>query len=326
LKNDALKNPPGLAFLLTLFLLNPALLPRLLSQELKGEDVLRAYQYSYPEKVQEVAWKNGDWTIQIGDQIFYWAEGRLLPPELRNNWRDYRAHSFVPYPAEIPAPEQYTSSQIEALRREAGVEARNVEDYHRAFQGALYGGTAQGEIDGSLKRIAFLGKAFSVHSLIEEPLKRVEAAINRASGQDRQVASFVASIESIGGYNWREIQGTQRMSYHSWGLAVDILSNEAAAGGSEPNKPVYWRWELARNENWMLIPLSRRWIPPVPVIRAFENEGFIWGGKWPLYDNMHFEFRPEVHEMNRIIAGGGGNTRIIQSESTRDLNHIFPIK
>jgi hypothetical protein len=25
-----------------------------------------------------------------------------------------------------------------------------------------------------------------------------------------------------------------------------------------------------------------------------EEEGFIWGGKWPMYDTMHFEYRPEL--------------------------------
>jgi len=49
----------------------------------------------------------------------------------------------------------------------------------------------------------------------------------------------------------------------------------------------------------MLIPLDRRWIPPAPVIAAFEEEGFIWGGKWLLWDNMHFEYRPELMTLKK---------------------------
>jgi hypothetical protein len=30
------------------------------------------------------------------------------------------------------------------------------------------------------------------------------------------------------------------------------------------------------------------------VIRIFEEEGFIWGGKWAMYDTMHFEYHPEL--------------------------------
>ncbi|HQN03589.1 MAG TPA: M15 family metallopeptidase, partial [Rectinema sp.] len=48
------------------------------------------------------------------------------------------------------------------------------------------------------------------------------------------------------------------------------------------------------NEDWMLIPLSERWMPPKRVIDIFEKEGFIWGGKWTVWDNMHFEYRPEL--------------------------------
>jgi hypothetical protein len=44
----------------------------------------------------------------------------------------------------------------------------------------------------------------------------------------------------------------------------------------------------------MLIPLSERWMPPDIVIDIFEKEGFIWGGKWTVWDNMHFEYRPEL--------------------------------
>ena len=30
------------------------------------------------------------------------------------------------------------------------------------------------------------------------------------------------------------------------------------------------------------------------LCRAFEDAGFIWGGKWHEFDLMHFEYRPEL--------------------------------
>jgi hypothetical protein len=36
------------------------------------------------------------------------------------------------------------------------------------------------------------------------------------------------------------------------------------------------------------------------VILAFESVGFIWGGKWPYYDTMHFEYHPEVFVLGGI--------------------------
>ena len=50
----------------------------------------------------------------------------------------------------------------------------------------------------------------------------------------------------------------------------------------------------------MLIPLSKRWMPPKEVIRIFEEEGFVWGGKWTIYDNMHFEYHPELIYYNGL--------------------------
>ena len=44
----------------------------------------------------------------------------------------------------------------------------------------------------------------------------------------------------------------------------------------------------------MLVPLKSRWMPPETVIKIFESEGFIWGGYWIIFDNMHFEYHPEL--------------------------------
>ena len=38
---------------------------------------------------------------------------------------------------------------------------------------------------------------------------------------------------------------------------------------------------------------------PLPVVEAFEAEGFIWGGKWYHYDTMHFEYRPELMTLDK---------------------------
>jgi hypothetical protein len=151
---------------------------------------------------------------------------------------------------------------------------------------------------------------------MEEPLKRVEEAVKAIAERDSETAAFIAGIRSVDGYNWREIQGTNRMSYHSWGLALDIQGN--ARG-----QPVYWLWERARTEDWMLIPPEKRWKPPDAVIRAFENHGFIWGGKWELYDDMHFEYRPELHELNRLAAS---LSRSRLSQGSQELHHIIPLQ
>jgi hypothetical protein len=74
----------------------------------------------------------------------------------------------------------------------------------------------------------------------------------------------------------------------------------------------------------MLIPLERRWQPPEKVIRAFEYEGFIWGGKWIFFDTMHFEYRPELHEINRLLAARDGDSRIMAEREETSIHHIIP--
>jgi hypothetical protein len=185
----------------------------------------------------------------------------------------------------------------------------------------LYGGLTRRDIEALLERMDFLGKPIVVHRDIVEALKRVERSIREAAAEDAETSAFIQSIGQAGGYNWREIRGSSRMSYHSWGLAVDIQPKSLGGQG------IYWRWERARNEDWMILPLERRWKPPDRVIAAFEHEGFIWGGKWALYDTMHFEYRPEFHEINRLLAAAGDaavSPSTARAAGGRDLHHLYP--
>jgi hypothetical protein len=304
-------------FLLCLFLLTPPLQ----TQELGAELVLRAYQHSYPEKAGEVVRQNNDWTIRVGEETFYWAGGRLLPASRRGEEKNWLPHSYSVYPQSVPSPEIYSPEYIEALRAQGRAEAAGKEDHHRGFQAALYGGLTRREIEACLEGMDFLGKKIIVHRDIAEALKRVERAIQNAALEDREITAFIDSLGQAGAYNWRQIRGSSRMSYHSWGLAVDIQP------GNLGNRAIYWLWERARREDWMILPLEQRWKPPDKVIAAFENEGFIWGGKWALYDNMHFEYRPELHEINRLLAAG--ETAITPSTAKpgggQDLHHLYPV-
>ena len=277
-----------------------------------GEMVFRAFQRAYPGKIESVAFINNDWTITAGGEMFFWAGGRLLPRAETANADSYGAYAFYPVPVKVAPPESYPPQYIEALRARGSSEARRErKDNNRAFQAALYGGLARQEIEERLERIDFLGEKVTVHRDIAAPLKRVDAEIRKWDG----ARDFIASIGSIEGYSWRQIAGTQRMSYHSWGLAVDIQPRRL--GG----KAIYWLWEMGRNKDWMLVPLENRWNPPDQVIEAFEREGFIWGGKWPVYDNMHFEYRPELHELTRLLAA---NPAAGSENHGRDLHHVYP--
>ncbi len=83
-----------------------------------------------------------------------------------------------------------------------------------------------------------------------------------------------------GTFNYRKIAGTERLSAHSWGIAIDINVNYAD----------YWRWSSEFKADR---PLRYRNRIPMQIVRVFEKHGFIWGGRWHHYDTMHFEYRPE---------------------------------
>ncbi len=284
-------------------LFSPALfsVPILTTEEIQARMILEALRRAYPDRVEGVEWKDGDWTIQIRGERFFWAHGRLVPPKVRDRWEDYRPYVFYTYPEEVHNPSTFSKEKIETLRKQGNSESRQRGvDHQGAFQAALYGGATRGAIEDRLVQIALFGKSVSVHERIQKPLQRINQRITELSKTSTDIAEFLRGIKSIDGYNWREIRGTQRKSFHSWGLAVDILPKKL--GG----KAIYWEWERERNENWMILPLQERWAPPAKVIEAFEAEGFIWGGKWDLYDNMHFEYRPELFEIRRIFSAVGG--------------------
>jgi hypothetical protein len=232
---------------------------------------------------------------------------------------------FEIYPDAIPSPASFSEHYIESLRgigKTASARIGKVQHY--GFQGDLYGGLNRREIESALQRIQFMGKTVSVNRDIAAALRRIDARIREAGASDtpdgREIKNFLDSVGQIGGYNWREIRGSNRMSYHSWGLAVDIQPKKT------DGTAIYWLWERSRNDDWMLVPVKSRWSPPAGVITIFEQEGFIWGGKWALYDNMHFEYRPEIHELNRLLASGEGSYSVSGEgrAPTRDLHHLYP--
>ncbi|TVS05148.1 MAG: M15 family peptidase [Rhodobacteraceae bacterium] len=91
-----------------------------------------------------------------------------------------------------------------------------------------------------------------------------------------------------GSFNWRVIAGTQRLSSHSFGIALDLNTE---LGG-------YWRWEGAREGS--VGSYDNRY--PKNLVSTLERFGFIWGGKWHHYDGMHFEYRPELILHARLLA------------------------
>ncbi|MCA9548078.1 MAG: M15 family metallopeptidase [Myxococcales bacterium] len=116
--------------------------------------------------------------------------------------------------------------------------------------------------------------------------------VSTVAGAHRALAQVAAELAALpkrfhrffdvsaGTFVWRHIKGTQRLSMHSFALAIDVAVKHAH----------YWRW--AKPDAQGNRPY-RNDFPP-EVVQAFERRGFIWGGKWAHFDTMHFEYRPEL--------------------------------
>ena len=111
-------------------------------------------------------------------------------------------------------------------------------------------------------------------------------------------------MPAAGTYNCRLIAGTNRVSGHGYGIAIDI-----AVGQSD-----YWRWAAKRTtkETDATVPYRNR--IPLEIVHVFEKHGFIWGGRWYHFDTMHFEYRPELLPPLAPLATAG-DTRDVSAPS-----------
>jgi len=110
---------------------------------------------------------------------------------------------------------------------------------------------------------------------VDKKLKAISDELEiLAKNKDKK---FLECLSADGGYIHRVIAKTNRLSMHSFGIAVDI-------GVKCSN---YWQWDSDYKTNY-------KNSFPLEIVNVFEKYGFIWGGKWYHYDTMHFEYRPEL--------------------------------
>jgi hypothetical protein len=178
----------------------------------------------------------------------------------------------VPYPADAPADPP-------AKDTDPG-RARNP-----LFFNKIYGDCRKGEVDRNLTTIVWLPKKAPQRlqvSKINGAARALEAVSRELDELPDRFDKFL--VPSAGTYNCRPIAGTQRMSAHGHGIAIDIALKHAH----------YWRNARPGEDG----AYAYRNEIPLEIVRIFEKHGFIWGGRWHHYDTMHFEYRPE------LIGGG----------------------
>ncbi len=149
------------------------------------------------------------------------------------------------------------------------------------FFDRMYGDCRKGEVAKHLVEIIWLPGTVRQRLMVTSVNGVADklAAVSRELDQlPPRFRTFLAP--AAGTYNCRRIAGTDRLSAHGYGIAIDIA----------PRSAHYWYWTKPAADG---VYAYRNAIPP-EIIAIFEAHGFIWGGKWYHYDTMHFEYRPEL--------------------------------
>lgn len=230
----------------------------------------------YGDFIWEVIQKGDDVGFLVGNIWIYLQDGRMLTEDNLPHQSLYQS-IFYDYPLGrlIELPEY----------QELPVRSSDFLDH-------LFG-TTELKLREQCDWVPFLSHKAYMNRFCEESLRKVEAEILNVAERDTEVQDFIENLQIIYSFQQKKVNGSDNASYHSYGLALDLVPV------SYDRKHANWKWSTAFTDEWHLIPLDRRWSPPQKVIDAFERNGFVWGGKWSHFDAIHFEYAPEIIRLAR---------------------------
>ncbi len=141
----------------------------------------------------------------------------------------------------------------------------------------VYGNSRQ-QIEKSLEGVTIGGKvcSFNNRNNASSALKQVAEEMKILAQRRNNVRQNIFPVN--GTYNYRVIAGTNQLSPHAFGIAIDFKSD----------KRDYWKWASRELGQQRLREYPRE------AVEVLEENNFIWGGKWAHFDILHFEYRPEL--------------------------------
>ncbi|WP_027623042.1 M15 family metallopeptidase [Clostridium lundense] len=147
-------------------------------------------------------------------------------------------------------------------------------------------GNSKGQIERSLVIVNCGGKRYQFNSNnnAAEALKNVMEEVIPLSASRGDIANCL--YPANGTYNYRVISGTNRLSPHAFGIAIDLARD----------KRDYWKWASREEGEKRLLSYSKE------LVEIFEKNNFVWGGKWGHFDTLHFEYRPEIILKGRCFS------------------------
>lgn len=222
---------------------------------------LELLKRTYPDVVASVS--PDGLTLRDGTRLPY-DDGKAKTPEQALDDADLQDMLAQPYP-------------LGPVTAEPGPGVHPGRVRVTAFFKAAYGHDPA-EVKASLVPVHFLGTTvqFNSRNGAAKALEAVSVDLEKLLAAKPELRRSVLPVS--GTFAWRQIAGTQRLSMHSFGAAIDLNAKVNT----------YWQWYKGND------PLGLRKAFPVEVVEVFERHGFVWGGKWAEFDIMHFEYRPEM--------------------------------
>lgn len=229
---------------------------------------IKCLQQAYPSFF--VGIEGQDLLLADGSRLSY-GSGTTGDFETRLNHADLHDQMSQCYPAGYPLKGPVLNQDPGRLR-------------HEAFFLRLYGDN-QNAVRKNMRPVVWTPSGKTVQFTSVGGADLALARVAKAIMAKPELAPLVAAL--AGTFNWRPMAGTSRMSSHSFAAAIDFQLPK--------NIGSFWQWAGCRPGtacNYPEAVLRHRGLRE--VVRIFEANGFIWGGKWHHFDTIHFEYRPEL--------------------------------
>lgn len=234
--------------------------------EITMKQDLLCIMLAYPGYIKDIEYSDGERTyvvLQSGKKLLYDdkrkknGEEKIASPDIQDMLEQ-------PYPLE-------TTNQLMDKYFDPG----RVRVYGLLKE--VYGGSQQ-QIEAQLENVKAAGRSFqfSKSNGASTALKNAMQELVSLANQDRKVAA--AAFPTSGTFNYRVISGTNRLSPHAFGIAIDLARDNRD----------YWQWATREQGQKRLDTY------PKELVEIFERNNFVWGGKWGHFDILHFEYRPEI--------------------------------
>ena len=222
-----------------------------------------------PQYAQKIIETYKDFQLEYKEEALVFSDGTIIVCD------DGREKSFIEKLDNCDIEDMFSmpydrSVTIPAYLNDAG-RGRNEQLFKKMY------GSNQNAVQQNLVCIDWFGQKilFSKVNGAAEQLKKVAAELQNRPNLHKYLTS--AST-----FYWRKVRGANRLSAHSYGIAIDINTTYSN----------YWLWANPRSSETDHIKYENR--IPMEIVEVFEKYGFIWGGRWYHYDTMHFEYRPEL--------------------------------